>query len=172
MWLGGFITVVVCIVYFDEIRTVLGIRLTPEDFGLHATNAPSRKADETPGDKTVTIAANQAGHYETKVNINGRSVHVMVDTGATMVALSHEDAAAAGIHPSRSDFTQRVSTANGFSRVAPVMLDEVSIHDITVRDVRAVVAEPGRLQTSLLGMSFLSQLKKTEISRGVLTLQD
>ena len=54
-----------------------------------------------------------------------------------------------------SDFTQRVSTANGVARVAPVMLDRVSIGDITVRNVPAAVTERGQLGTSLLGHDVL-----------------
>ena len=79
----------------------------------------------------------------------------MVDTGATMVALTYEDAERAGIRLKPSDFTRGVSTANGVTRVAPVTLERVSIGDITVRNVAASVSERGRLQTTLLGMSFL-----------------
>ena len=61
--------------------------------------------------------------------------------------------------------------ANGTARVAAVTLDDVAIEDITVHNVRAVVAEPGNLQTTLLGMTFLSQLSRTEMSRGVLLLE-
>lgn len=172
IWGASAVAVVLCITHFDTIRTALGLKLNPEDFGVHGAAATTSSKKESTGDKIVTIAANPSGHYETKAKINGRSVHVLVDTGATMVALTFDDAAAAGIHPSKSDYTHRVNTANGQGRVAPVHLDEVSIGDITVRDVRAVVAEPGRLSQSLLGMSFLGQLQKTEISRGVLTLQD
>ncbi len=171
IWGTSAVAVVLCITNFDAVRTTLGLKLEPEDFGVHGAAATTSKNEST-GDRIVTIAANPSGHYETRAKINGRSVHVLVDTGATMVALTFEDAAAAGIHPNRSDFTHRVNTANGQGRVAPVHLDEVSIGDIIVRDVRAVVAEPGRLGQSLLGMSFLGQLQKTEISRGVLTLQD
>lgn len=174
IWGVTAVAVVFAIGHFDEIRTALGLKLSAEDFGVHAAAAPktgTKKAEST-GEKTITIAANSSGHFETNAQVNGRTIHVMVDTGATMVALSHEDAATAGIHPSQSEYSHRVSTANGTARVAPILLDEVSIGDIVVRDVRAVVAERGRLTTSLLGMSFLSQLTKTEISRGVLTLQD
>ena len=54
----------------------------------------------------------------------------------------------AGVYVRDSDYTQRVSTANGLARVAPVMLDRVSIGDITVRNVPAAVTEPGKLMTS------------------------
>jgi aspartyl protease family protein len=65
-----------------------------------------------------------------------------------------------------------VSTANGVARVAPVTLDRITIGDITVRDVPAAVAEPGRLRTSLLGMTFLNKLSRFDMRSGVLVLQD
>jgi aspartyl protease family protein len=65
-----------------------------------------------------------------------------------------------------------VSTANGVARVAVVTLDSVAIEDIVVHDVRAAVAEPGKLTKTLLGMSFLGQLRRAEMSRGVLVLEE
>ena len=94
----------------------------------------------------------------------------MVDTGATIVVLSYEDAERAGIFLNPSDFTQAVTTANGVARIAPVTLDRVTIGDITVRNVPAAVAEPGRLKTSLLGMSFLSRLSRFDMRSDVLVL--
>ncbi|NJR41508.1 MAG: TIGR02281 family clan AA aspartic protease, partial [Akkermansiaceae bacterium] len=70
------------------------------------------------------------------------------------------------------DFTHGVSTANGRAKVAPVTLGRVAIGEITVRDVRAVVSEPGRLQTSLLGMSFLGRLSRFEMRSGTLHLAE
>lgn len=120
----------------------------------------------------VEIDAERNGHFNTEADINGRPVEVMIDTGATMVALSYEDAERAGIFLNDSDFTRAVSTANGIARVAPVTLDRVSIGDITVRNVPAAVAEPGRLKTSLLGMSFLSRLSRFDMRSGRLVLQE
>jgi aspartyl protease family protein len=71
------------------------------------------------------------------------------------VVLTYEDAARLGLSPQRLDFSARVETANGVSHVAPV----IRVDDITVRDVEAVVAERGALDTNLLGMSFLGRLK-------------
>lgn len=170
-WGIGALVIVMGIAHFDEIRAGLGMRLEAEDFGVRASVQPDGKKN-VGSDRTVAIAANHAGHFETRAKINGRTVNVMVDTGATMVALTFEDAATAGIHPSVNDFRQSVSTANGHARVAPVYLDQISIDDIIVRDVRAVVAEPGRLGVSLLGMSFLGQLAKFEFSRGQLLMQE
>ena len=121
---------------------------------------------------TVEVPLGRDGHYHVDADINGRSVAVLVDTGASVVALTAEDADAAGIFVSDADFTSRILTANGAARVAPVVLDKVSIGDITVRDVRAVVSEPGALTVSLLGMTFLNQLDRVDMRSGKLILQD
>ena len=120
----------------------------------------------------VEIEAGRGGHFRTEAEINGREIDVMVDTGATMVALSYEDAERAGIYLNASDFTRGVHTANGVARVAPVTLDRVTIGDITVRNVPAAVAARGRLRTSLLGMSFLSRLSRFDMRSGTLVLQE
>jgi aspartyl protease family protein len=120
----------------------------------------------------VEIEAESSGHFSTEADINGRPIAVMIDTGATMVALSYEDAERAGIYLNDSDFTRAVSTANGVARVAPVTLSRVTIGDITVRNVPAAVAEPGRLKTSLLGMSFLSKLSRFDMRSGRLVMQE
>jgi aspartyl protease family protein len=164
-------------IHFDAIRDTLGLKLEPSDFGALASEreaAPARAQDDAAVRRisgTVRLHAGQNGHFETTAYINGRPVEVMVDTGASMVALTWEDARRAGIYLRDSDFKHKVSTANGTARVAAVTLDDVAIEDITVHNVRAVVAEPGNLQTTLLGMTFLSQLARTEMSRGVLLLE-
>jgi aspartyl protease family protein len=120
----------------------------------------------------VEIKAGRHGHFHAEVEINGRPTRVMIDTGASAVALTYEDAERAGLYVNDSDFRQTVSTANGTTRVAPVTLDRVSIGDISVRDVPAVVTRPGLLNTTLLGMTFLSRLSRFDMRSGVLILQD
>ena len=96
----------------------------------------------------------------------------MVDTGASIVALTYEDALAIGVAPTPKDFTHQVSTANGVARVAPVVLDRIQIGDIMVRRVQAAVIERGKLQTTLLGNSFLSRLSRYEMRSGRLLLEE
>jgi len=122
--------------------------------------------------RMVELRAGPYGHFYSRILVNGRSVEAMVDTGASIVALTYEDARSAGIHIRNSDYSHRVSTANGVARVALVTLDSVSLEDIMVYDVRAAVAEPGKLTKTLLGMSFLGQLRRAEMSRGVLVLEE
>ena len=165
------------VAYFDEIRTALGMRITADDIVDQGPAQPARiaVATETPpprADRTVEIRADQSGHFQTTAYINGRAIQVLVDTGATIVAMPYEDAEAVGIYLRDSDFTQRVNTANGIARVAAVTIDSLTIDDITVRNVRAAVAERGKLTTTLLGMSFLGRLSKAEMSRGVLVLKE
>lgn len=164
------------IAYFDEIRTALGMRITADDIVDNGSRQPARiaVATEQPvkSDRTVEIRADQSGHFQTTAYINGRAVQVLVDTGATIVALPYEDAEAVGIFLRDSDFSQRVNTANGIARVASVTIDTLTIDDITVRNVRAAVAERGKLTTTLLGMSFLGRLSKAEMTRGVLVLKE
>jgi aspartyl protease family protein len=97
---------------------------------------------------------------------------VLVDSGASLVVLSHEDAERAGLRPRAQDYTQRVSTANGLTRVAPMLLDRVSIGDISIDNVEAAIGEPGKLGQSLLGMTFLGRLQRVDMRAGVLFLQE
>ena len=136
-----------------------------------AARNEDRSRRERPAGHVVELQAGRNGHVVTDADINGRSVEVMVDTGASMVALTFEAAERAGIYVRDRDFTLRASTANGVSLFAPVTLSSVSIGDITVRNVRAAVAERGKLQTTLLGMSFLGRLERFELRNGRLILE-
>jgi aspartyl protease family protein len=118
----------------------------------------------------VTLRAGDHGHFEVDAEINGRTVGVMVDTGATMVALTYEDAERAGIFLRPADFTHQVGTANGVAKVAPVTIDAISIGSITVRNVQGAVTERGKLHQTLLGMSFLGRLSRVDMRSRTLEL--
>jgi aspartyl protease family protein len=138
------------------------------------TAEPAQSEQDIPARRagTVSIAAGAYGHFETEAEINGRSVDVMVDTGASLVALTYEDATSLGIFLKPSDFTNMARTANGSTRVAPVTLSRISIGDITVRNVPAVVSLRGASERTLLGMSFLKRLTRVEMRAGMLVLQE
>jgi aspartyl protease family protein len=129
------------------------------------------RADAPRGYGEYRIAADQLGQYSTDVDINGARVHVIVDTGATYVALSHEDAARIGAVPAPGDYKHSVSTANGAAHVAKVMLNDVRLGSLLINNVEAFVGERGALSTSLLGMSFLRRLSKIEVASGALMLK-
>jgi len=120
---------------------------------------------------TVTVVADQQGHFFVEPIVNGTRLRMLVDTGATLVVLSGHDARRLGINPQVSDFQARVSTANGSVLVAPILLKEVVIGDISVRDIPAAVFPENKLQIGLLGMSFLSKLSHFEVTSGRLILK-
>ena len=101
------------------------------------------------------------GHYRADALVNGQQMRLLIDTGASMVLLPYEAVEGMGIDPATLDYSQAVTTANGRSTVAPITLASIRIGDIEVTDVTAAVAHPGRLQTGLLGMSFLDKIDET-----------
>jgi aspartyl protease family protein len=117
------------------------------------------------------VDADLRGHFTVHPFVDGKRTEMLVDTGASVVSLTYEDATAAGYKPNATQFTQRMSTANGIAAAAPIRIAEMRIGGITVRGVEAVVMPPGRLGRSLLGMSFLRRLGGFEVQRGLLRLQ-
>ena len=122
------------------------------------------------GDRAV-ISAGRGGQFFVEAMIDGSHVQLVADTGATLVALTAEDAQRVGINFNELDFRHRHRTANGVARAAHVILDEIAIGPVTVNNVRASVSEPGLLHVSLLGMSYLSQLTSFQVRGDQLVLQ-
>jgi aspartyl protease family protein len=121
--------------------------------------------------RSVTVPRNGNGHFQVEGRINGRRLDFMVDTGASVIALTSSDAAMLGIHPAQRDFRVTVKTANGTVMAAPAELDRVEISDLTVRNVAALVLPDGALSENLLGLSFLSRLRSFTYSNGRLVLE-
>ena len=129
---------------------------------------PARAAPQKAPPNALVFQANQQGHVVLDGNVNGAPIRFLVDTGATIVVLTVQDAAAAGLSRGDLDFTLRTSTANGIARAAPVRLREIRIGQLSLNDVDAAVVE--NLGISLLGQSFLKRLEGYEMRDGVLTL--
>ncbi|MFZ3360032.1 MAG: TIGR02281 family clan AA aspartic protease [Xanthobacteraceae bacterium] len=121
--------------------------------------------------RSVVISPQSNGHFEVEGRVDGRAMNFMVDTGASVIALTSRDAAMLGVHPAQSDYTAMVRTANGTVRAAPVTLDMVEIDDIAVHNVAAMVMPDGALADNLLGLTFLSRLHRFEYSDGKLVLE-
>jgi len=109
------------------------------------------------------------GHYYADVKVNGVVINFTVDTGATLVVLSREDAAKIGLKPDELAYYDRAHTANGEVATAPIWLDTMQLGPVTEPDVRAAVNQ-GDMRGSLLGMSFLSRFSRIEIAGGQLIL--
>ena len=110
------------------------------------------------------------GHYYVSLDLNGVSTRFVIDTGATGMVLSRNDAERAGLTPDQLIFRGQANTANGMVRTAPVRLERVALGPFTDRSVRAYVNE-GEMRTSLLGMSYLQRFDRLEISNGRLILE-
>ncbi len=120
---------------------------------------------------SAVIPRDERGHFQVDGRVDGRRIKFMVDTGASVIALTTAAAAALGIHPAQREFSVAMSTANGIVRAAPVRLDMVEIGGVVVRDVAAVVMPDMALSENLLGMSFLSRLRHFEYAEGKLVLE-
>lgn len=135
-----------------------------------AGSSPSNSSQSSRGH--VAIPRDSRGHFQTDARIDGQRVSVMVDTGASIIALNESAAARLGFRPAPSAWRATVSTANGKVKAAPVRLGSVDIGGIVVRDVDAVVLPDESLGENLLGLSFLSRLKRFEYADGRLILEN
>jgi aspartyl protease family protein len=121
--------------------------------------------------RTAEVARTSSGDFAISAQINGARVHMVVDTGATSVVLTAEDAKAAGLPLALLNYSVNIETANGRTRAAPVTLDRVAMGELEERSVEALVVQPGQLRTSLLGMSFLNRLQNWQVNGDRLMLK-
>ena len=139
-------------------------------------NTASRNAApvETPAQdsiRSISLPRDARGHFQTEGRIDGQRIGFMVDTGASMVALNETSAAKFGLRPSRGDYNATVTTANGTIKGARARLALVDIGGLVVRDVDAMVLPDEALSENLLGLSFLSKLKRFEYANGKMVLE-
>lgn len=168
IWATGTLVVLALFGTLAGKRLAAGVR-PPEQ--AHSVAAPLPAPATQFGDRIVAVDSDLRGHYTVRSFLDGRGVTMMVDTGASTVALTSEDAEAAGYRPLPRDYSRTVSTANGTVSVAPIRIRQMRVGDIVVENVEAVVVPPGRMGTSLMGMSFLRRIKGFDIARGRLTLR-
>jgi len=123
------------------------------------------------GGRSLSISRDARGHFETEGRIDGQRIGFMVDTGASVIALNESSAARFGLRPARGDYKATVTTANGTIKAAPTRLAMVDIGGLVVRDVEAMVLPDEALSENLLGLSFLSKLRRFEYANGTLVLE-
>ncbi|MEZ5839678.1 MAG: TIGR02281 family clan AA aspartic protease [Hyphomicrobiales bacterium] len=139
--------------------------------GVGTAEEPKARVAAAAG-RTVTLQADESGHFTASGTVNGRHLRMLVDTGATNVVLTGEDAQRLGIRLRAEDYVVPISTANGRIGAAAVLLDEVRIGSIAVKTVPALVLQPGLMDGSLLGMSFFSRLRSVEMRGRDLVLKN
>jgi aspartyl protease family protein len=135
---------------------------------------PGSPLSVTDGDgrAIVTLRQRVDGHFEANVDVDGRTIRAIVDTGATSTVLTAADAERAGFDPSALVFNIPVSTANGMASAARIVAGEVAVGGIVRKNVPLLVAEAGRLDQSLLGMNFIGTLSGFDVRGDRLVLRD
>ncbi len=130
-----------------------------------ATAAPATHEHE------IAIPADSLGQYSTDVKLNGQSVHMLIDTGASLVCISAAVAERLGIVlPSNAPHVQ-VRTANGIATATRVTLNSVAIGPVYIPEVQALIADRSAGEVNLVGASLLSRLGGVEQRSGYLYLR-
>jgi aspartyl protease family protein len=153
--------------YRDELYA-LGLRVAAE---IAPPGSIIRADTQTEGEKAVRIRRRPDGHFIARTDLNGLTLAMLVDTGASTVVLRPADAQKIGIDIEKLRYTVPVQTANGTTYAAAIKLKRVAVGPIYFSEVDALVAKPGALRDSLLGMSFLNRLRSYEFSGDFLTLR-
>jgi len=119
------------------------------------------------GETRVPMAPD--GHYWIRAQVNGQDVNFLVDTGATLTAVSPETAELAGLEPRAGGLPIRMQTANGAVAAEMTAIDELQFGNVAARGLDAIIA-PGLGSTNVIGMNLLSRLASVRIEDGVLIL--
>lgn len=119
----------------------------------------------------VRVRAGGDGHFHVTAKIGARRVPLLVDTGATVVALTHETGRDLGLLRAGTVPDVRMSTANGEIRATRVSIDRLDVEGIALTNIDAVVMPKGALATNLLGMSYLGKLSRWSVDKGTLVLE-
>ena len=163
-----FAAIMVCL---GTVMAQMADRMTP----ALAHSAPRTVAAVAPmaqtGNRTLSIPHDGRGHFETEGRIDGQRIGFMVDTGASVIALNETSAARFGLRPSRGDYNATVATANGTIKAARTRIAMIDVGGLVVRDVEAMVLPDDALSENLLGLSFLSRLKRFEYANGMMVLE-
>ena len=161
------------LVGFGTIMAQMADKMTPTPAQAHtaSVNAATVESSAPVGFRSISVPRDARGHFQTEGRIDGQRIGFMVDTGASVVALNETSAAKFGLRPSRGDYNATVTTANGTIKAARTRLALVDVGGLVVRDVDAMVLPDEALSENLLGLSFLSKLKRFEYANGKMVLE-
>ncbi len=119
------------------------------------------------GETRVALARD--GHFWLRAEVNGHPANFLVDTGATLTAVSTETAAAAGLEPRKGGLPMRMQTANGAVSADVTTIDELRFGNVAARGLDAIIA-PNLGPTNVIGMNFLSRLASWRVEGGTMIL--
>jgi aspartyl protease family protein len=165
------LTKLVAVTLFGSVAAAWGLTQMRESKAQQPPRAPQQVASlaqapapPQPGN-TAMLYADPRGHFFADVQVRGIPIRALVDTGASVVSFSTEDAAKFGLRPDASQPKRPFGTANGTVVASIVRIPEIRLQGITVFDVEAAIMPPGAMKGTLLGMSFMKKLQSYE-SRG------
>ncbi len=169
--IGAFFSVAVAGLMLIENGDLLSGRQKSEPLTLAKVQVETEtQARRSPG--KAQAKRDNRGHYTFKARLNGRTIPVLVDTGASSMAINERTARRIGLRISSDDFRHIANTANGQVKMAITTIKDVRIGGVRVRDVDAAVLPDEALDGVLLGMSFLNKLDRFEFADGELVLYE
>ncbi|WP_182084860.1 TIGR02281 family clan AA aspartic protease [Aureimonas sp. ME7] len=164
IWLGAFAALIAAYAFGPELQ-LAGDRMM-------AVLLPGRTVTLSQNGGQVLVARGEGNHFHLNAEVNGRSIPFLVDTGASLIAIDRDTAAAIGLDVGTLRYTAQIRTANGDTVAAPVTLDSVRVGNIERRRVAAVVTQGNGIGVNLLGMSFLGTLSSLDFRGDRLILTD
>ena len=169
--LAAALMIAAAVVFFVVPKTEAMGGATPAAASLTNTGTPDISSPPRANFNKAAIISREAdGHYWTRADVQGTDIRFMVDTGASIVALTLHDAQRIGLSPSDLEFNNEIRTAGGITQGAYVVLDRVRIGRVEMEGVSAMVLKEG-LEQSLLGMSFLGELYSYEFKGDTLIIR-
>jgi len=159
------------LVALGSVMAQLADRLMPAPAQASISSKATVGMASNAGLRSIAISRDARGHFQTDGRIDGQRLAFMVDTGASVVALNETSAARFGLRPRPTEYTAKVSTANGTVKAAPTRIAMLDIGGLVVRDIDAMVLPDEALSENLLGLSFLSKLKRFEYANGQMVLE-
>lgn len=154
----------------QTLYAMAGIDVSPaqQDVAIEPVSAPTQQVNT--GSVVSIPKSHRDGQFWADATVNSGYVRFLIDTGASAVALTKEDAQKAGLRLHELTYNIPIRTAGGRNMAARVKLKSISVGSITLRNIDALVVPEG-LETSLLGMSYLGQLQKVEATPNALLLR-
>ncbi|MBR9833716.1 MAG: TIGR02281 family clan AA aspartic protease [Alphaproteobacteria bacterium] len=160
-----FITLALAALVAASVSLLIAPRVQgPAQVDLNSATTPSQDEADLPDQsrRSARLALRPDGHYWARMLVNDKaSVEFMVDTGASVVALTYRDAQKMGLNPGELDYEWEIRTAGGTTMGASVTIDSMRLNQVHIRNVEAMVLR-ANLDQSLLGMSFLRKLHSYE----------
>lgn len=167
-YVGGLVRVLVSLGLLALLAIVLSERVPLDPYLARIASRFHLDRQQVVGDE-VRIKMAPNGHFFANVTVNGVKRRMLIDTGATVTALSTETARAAGLEPDPQLIPIILQTANGSVQARSATVDELRLGDITARDLKVVVS-PAFEGMDVIGMNLLSKLKSWRVEGDTLVL--